>query len=260
MFKKCIVLVSDRNYINKTFETIYQIRSIGRYSGDIVLLPHPELQNSLEVLQIENTFKVICKYFDLIDTSLIFEKYNQKPFNNANYGMINKLFQYHKFYIFDEYFKNWDYVLYIDVGMKIYKDINIFWEIVKENTLLAHCDSYPSFETDMRVNFNQTSYPEIYNKLNDNINLKRTGFQSTMMLFDTKIIKSDTFKTLTDLMKDYYISVNNDQGILNIYFNGVNHLWSPITTFKNGTFLYDFHERWNFNSTNYTMLKYPKNL
>jgi hypothetical protein len=252
--KKCIVLVSDKNYISKTFETIYFIRSIGNYNGDIVLLPHPELKESKEILELENRFNIKCKFFDLIDTSFVLEKYLQRPFNSSNFGMVNKYFQFHKFYLFDNYFKSWDFILYIDVGMKIYKDINIFWDIVKENTLLAHSDNYPYYNRDLSSNFNKDSYPEIFNLLKQDINLSKDSFQSTLMLYDTKIIQDDTVSNLIKLMNKYYISNNNDQAILNIYFKDV---WFPLRIYHKGTFLYDFSERYNFKTNDYVMLKYP---
>lgn len=256
MSTKCVVLVTDKNFLEKTFSTIHQIRNIGNYEGDIVVLPHMNLLFDKWLAYMAEEYNVKLKFFAPIDLQYIYKKFSERPFQNVGF----KRMQWHKLHLFDEYFKQWDSILYMDAGMQIFDDINIFWELVVPGKLIAHSDDYPNFTTTMKRQFDSVAYPEIYSELNNKINLNRSGFQSTMMLFDTSIIEQNTKKILIDIANKYHIMRTNEQGTMNIYFNGLYNIWEPLATKYNGKFTYDFWERGNFRFKDYVMLKYPKTL
>ena len=58
---------------------------------------------------------MIKKYFPTIDRSKFIEMFNTKPFTKGDRREITKSFQYHKFYLFTEYFKQWKKIFYIEV-------------------------------------------------------------------------------------------------------------------------------------------------
>jgi hypothetical protein len=251
--RNCIVLMTDKNYIHKCIKTIYDIKSIGGYKGTIIILPSPDVPDSA----FDGIPNILIKRFDLIDIEYLLSKLKEKPFVKPNDGRhLNKTFQWHKIHLFDEYFNQWKYVFYIDAGMTIFKDINIFFELAKENTLLAHSDNYPTYEWDLSSQFD-TNYPDKYQELHKRINLHRDGFQTTIMLYDTNIIEKTTKQELIKIMNEYPICRTNEQALFNIYFNGIYHLWRPINTSYKGKLLYDYIKRWNYMIYDYTMLKQP---
>ena len=163
------------------------------------------------------------------------------------------MFQYFKFYIFDIYFKKWDKVLYIDSGMHIYNPIKRLFDISTEDVLYAHSDSYPEYTQKLDSQFakNNSIYDNLQNEYDLTIN---NYFQSTMLYFDTHIIKENMVKELIDLLNTYPIS-NGDQAIMNLYFIDT---WKPMPIKDSTGFFYDFMERENYKPTDYIMLKYPK--
>ena len=263
MEKKCIVLMSNNVEIYKanTLRTINELRTIGNYLDDIVLMYDDELVEILEI-QETNDFKnqllsmnVRLKYFPTINRTQFLEMFKIKPFVEGDKREITKTFQFHKFYLFNEYFKQWDKIFYIDAGMHIFKPINKIIDLDCKNKLLAHSDAYPYLKSKLNCQFETQAYPEIYSKLKSNYKLNIDFFQSGILLFDTNIINSNTFDELIKLSEEYFISKTNEQGIMNLYFNSKLGIWKQIQVKDDTTYFYDLWERPNRKKQDYIMLK-----
>jgi hypothetical protein len=120
---------------------------------------------------------------------------------------------------------------------------------VTENTLLAHSDAYPTYEWKLHVQFDKTN--DYFTKLDTTYNLNIDYCQTTIMLYDTKIIKENTYDDLLNLLLEYPISITNDQGIIALYFTNKN-LFKQIKTHNENTQFYDYLPR---NNKPYIMLK-----
>lgn len=83
--------------------------------------------NNQEFINHSNEYNYELKFFELIDISYILQKIKERPFTETDGRELNKTFQWHKIYLFHSYFKKWDIVFYLDIEMKIFKDINIFF-------------------------------------------------------------------------------------------------------------------------------------
>ena len=254
MSDTCIILMSNKPYLEKAKRTIRQIREIGKYKDDIVLLIGNDLKN--DNLIIDN---VIIKYFPDIDRSAIIDILKNKSvsFDGREF---NKPFQWHKVHVFDMYFKKWKKCLYIDAGMYIFNPINKIINLNCENKIVAHSDAYPTFEWKLRIQFNETQFPVLYNELCTNYNLDIDYFQSGILLYDTNIIEENTKNDLLELSNKYINSRTNDQGIMNIYFICIKKIWQPIDIKDEETYYYDYWERGNLKYYDYIMLKYPKTI
>ena len=152
-----------------------------------------------------------------------------------------KMFQYHKFHLFNTYFKRWDYIFYLDCGITIMADVSPMIQSRQPNTLLAHSDAYPKYEWKLHHQFVKNN--PYFEKLNKQYNLTSDYFQTTIMLYDTRIIDPDTMENLYNLVKMYPISVTNDQGIVSLYFTNVKPLYKQIQIKNNSTYFYDFMMR-----------------
>ena len=162
------------------------------------------------------------------------------------------MFQYHKLHLFNVFFKNWDYIFYLDCGITIFSDISPILNEITENTLLAHSDAYPTYEWKLHNQFdkNNTDY---FTKLNNSFNLNIDYFQTTIMLYDTSIIENTTYTNLLNLLFEYPISITNDQGIIALYFTNIKPLFKQIKTHNENTHFYDYLSRAYNNK--YIMLK-----
>ena len=142
-------------------------------------------------------------------------------------------------------------MFYIDCGMTIFSDITPMLNEVKENTLLAHSDAYPTYVWKLYDQFCKNN--EYFEKLNNTYNLNIDYFQSGIMLYDTKIINENTFNELLELSYKYPISKSNEQGIMAIYFTNIHPVFEQIKTHNENTRFYDFISRNKDNK--YIMLK-----
>ncbi len=248
-------MLCDKNYFNKFLYTCNQLIINGKYNNDICLVIGDDLYNS-DLLKnkiiIDNNINI--KYFpDLKFPTQILEVFNDIDRNEL---WKKKIFQYHKIYLFDTYFKQWDYIFYIDCGMQIFDDIIPIISSRKKNRLLAHSDAYPIYQWKLNIQFSnklKTIKNTYYDELIKTYNLNIDYFQTTIMLYDTNIINDNTFNNLYDLIIKYPISITNDQGIIALYFTNIENKFEQIKIKDENTYYYDYLSRNNNNR--YIMLK-----
>jgi hypothetical protein len=239
-------------------KTVRECRNIGKYSGDLVIISHPELQENTAYIQSCSSLRAVPIFLPLIDIHEILSKIKEIPFKNSiDQRETTKTFQWQKFQIFNTYFKQWDKLFYIDAGMKIIQDINIFFTFITPHTMLAHCDSYPDYDKTLGDKFDKHSRPDVYAELEKNYNLNTINYQTGIVLFHTNKIETDTVDKLVQLANKYPISLTNEQGIVNLYFIDI---LSQVPIFRENRCLYDFWERFGVHGSRYTMLKYPRTI
>ena len=207
-----ITVMANKPYL-KFFEQIhYDLRETGKYYGDIILLTD-EKTNCKKINKL-NDKKINIKRFNKI-------KFSRNANNNLNkikFGRNKtKQFQWHKFYLFNEFFKNWNFIFYLDINMKIRNNINELLKLASKDTLFAPYDAFPNLDWKLKSQFD-TENP-LYDELKQKYDLENPKyFQTGILFFDTGIIRKNTFKRLSELTETYPISKNNEQGIMNLYF------------------------------------------
>jgi len=258
--KTVITLCCNTPYLASALKTIHQVRTVGKYNGDIVFFHGNDISNDNEsIIRMIENYDVKVKYFPNIDTDYVSEVLNRAK--ELAYPAKQKIFQFHKFYTFDVYFKQWDRVLYLDCGIHVYGDIQRMFNIDCTNCFMAHSNPYPQHYGLWKLDheFELRNEPEIVEKLFKNFDMSLEDyFQSTIMLFDTVVIKEDTVSKLIELMNEYPISNANDQGILNLYFIFISKTWKLIPTMDEEGYLYDWWEREQHKCNEYVLLKYPQ--
>jgi hypothetical protein len=249
----CIILISNRKFIKRTLYTVNQLRKIGNYFGDVVIIVGEDLKD----LKL-NDKNLIIKYFPELNRSEYIKIFKKNPISDGR--EINKTFQFHKINCFDTYFKKWDICLQIDSGMHVFNDVNYLFKIDIGDQILAHSDSYPEFKRVLCDQFDNKHFKEKYKELNNIYNLNIDYFQTGFMLYKTNIITEFTKVELIELSKKWFFSKTNEQAIFNLYFNVIKNIWKPMHLINMPNFIYDYWERDNNDFFRYTMLKYPKTL
>jgi hypothetical protein len=232
----CVVFVCNKKYLDQFNKTYKQLRTIGNYNGEVTLVIGNDLSEQ-EILESNNNLNVI-KFPDFE-----FDESFMSIFNNLNRpGMWkNKIFQYHKFHLFDLYFKKWDYIFYIDSGINIKQSIQPLIDCKKKDTLLAHSDAYPTYQWKLNHQFNKCTnenQKNLFNELNNKFDLNIDYFQTTIMLYDTSIIHYNLKQNIYKLSLEYPISFTNDQGIIALYFTNIDKKWEQIPLHNNDKSLY----------------------
>lgn len=238
--KIALVFLCNKNYFEKFLKTFEMLTKNGNYSGDIVLVIGDDLVDD-ECLKLSLLNSVIIKHFPDIKLTDEFLNYSQKIPRNPRW--FKSLFQFHKFHLFSTYFKNWNFVFYIDCGASIFSDINPILEIREKDILLAHSDAYPLYHWKLHTQFSRRRKCNFYKELNEKFNLNIDYPQTTIMLFDTSIITDNTYQDLVDLMYKYPNCITNDQGIIALYFTNIFPKWKQIPTGNNEINFYDYSRR-----------------
>lgn len=255
----CTVFLCNKAYLNKFFITCNQLITHGKYNGNICLVIGDDLLDDQELYNNEfiKNNDIFIKHFPDIQFPEEFFVVNNNIKTDGRH--LTKRFQWHKLHLFNTFFKKWDYIFYLDCGINIYSDVSPILNEKTENVLLAHSDSYPQYEWKLSIQFDKSNNQSLYyyNELNQKYNLVVDYFQTTMMLYSTQIIASDTFDKLLKLSVDYPISRTNEQGIIALYFTNIEPCFNQIKLCDETTHFYDFMSR-NTNNK-YIMLKLNRN-
>jgi len=228
--KIAIATVGNFKYLRKNINNfLKELRNNGKYRGEVIIITSyftpTFLFRSLlfdKSIQIYRFKKI--KFDRQTDTSLSGLETGKEPNRH-----LTKNFQWHKLNLFDKKLNEWDYIFYLDINMRIHYDLNLILKDKPKNSLLARSDSYPDFERELSSQFDQNH--SLYKKLNSQYNLSRADyFQTGVMYFDTSIIKQNTKEEILKLVKDFPISITNEQGILNIYFLYHKKLFKELKT------------------------------
>jgi len=246
----CVVTYTDFNYLNKAEKTIKDIRTRGQFLGSLVVITDGNFKINDDYIK---EMKIIVKEYPDIDTSSLIAKIKEHPFIQSDGREYLKLKQWNKLYVFDVFFKQWDFILFVDAGLRIFDRIEFFYFQFRKNAIVAMDDAYPDYTKNFTSQI-ELSNTSVVDKLKKFYNIESKYFLNCIFLFDTNIIKDNTLSDLIDLMNEYPICKTNEMAIMNIYFA---KLWIPMNIYLRNHILFDWSERDNRIWKDYISLKYP---
>lgn len=262
MEKTTFVLVTDNNYCSRAFITINDLRTVGKWNGDIVLITIDfNLDDSYK-----NNNNIIEKKFPCIDKTNLLNKIGPNGFENSDKRELNKLNQWEKLHSFDDYFLNWNRVIFLDAGLRVLDNVKYILELDYKNKILAPIDGKQLTRTENDIFMHQLDH-----KNNEIINLVKMDFGdyifkerfmlNCMWIYDTNILKICNKDQLIEAMNKYTVCRTNEMGIMNLLFHFKYKLWERLPPIaSNGKYLFEWCElNNNFHTTwqNYCFLKYP---
>ena len=257
--KTVFTLITDSNYFNKAKRSIVDLRSKGNWKGPIVLVTIDFDLNS----NFKDFYNIIEVKFPSIDKTHLLANIGNDGFNDTtDKREINKLNQWEKLHIFDDYFLKWSRVVFLDAGLRVLDDVKYLLDLDYKDKILAPKDG--KLYEDQSFNC-QLSYdkPELIEDLKNEFGEKI--FNSNYMLnciwiYDTNILKLCDKNQLIEAMNKYTFCKTNEMGIMNIILHFKYNLWErmPIKA-SNGKFLFDWCELNNPNTSwkEYCFIKYP---
>lgn len=256
------VLVSDLNYFNRAELTIQYLRSVGLWKGQILLITLDDLNLSEDF---KKKYTVMEKKFPSIDKKPLLDKISPYGFKNSDMREIYKLNQWEKLHVFDEYFKKWKRIIYLDAGLRIFDSVEHLLELDYKNSFVCpnDCGDGPIKQT-KRFSC-QLDYADP--KLIENVEFEfgkhifdSEYFLNCIWIYDTKILDIVTKNELIDIMYRYPFCRTNEMGVMNLIIHFKHKLWKPFPHLaKNGKFLFDWCELNNPGThwSQYCFLKYP---
>jgi len=254
------VLITDENYFHKAKVTINDLRTLGNWHDKIVLITID--------FNLDNDYKLFSNItevkFPLIDKTILLNKIGPEGFSNSDKREINKLNQWEKLHVFDDYFLKWDRVVFLDAGLRVLEDVKYLLELDYKGHILAQNDAAPYFQAD-KIFKHQLSYDNsetidlIKNDFGEDI-FNSQHMLNCMWVYDTSILKICNKTQLIEAMNKYTACKTNEMGIMNLLFHFKYHMWKefPLKA-SNSKFLFEwcelnhpFHTTWK----DYCFIKY----
>jgi len=259
-----IVTLCDEAYLEKALRTIQDIRSVGEWKGDLVLIavgfqPNPDICLH---------YGIQVAYFPRIPTEHLLAQYQTNPLSIPTHDRreYKKLTQWEKLHVFDPYFQRWNRIIFVDAGLRILDSLEHFLCLEWRGKLLAQDDTWNDATKRFRSQVEMTNNPEILQTYTDTFGTKclhEPFFLNCMWIYDTSLLKMVTKNELLDTMNKFPLWRTNEMGVMNTLFTFKYRLWKPFhLRTQHGKYLLDWSERNRPNTTwrNYCALKYPVTL
>lgn len=205
----------DASYFPKARRTIRELQVHGKWLGDIVLLAvdfKPEPIRGVRIRHITH-----------MNTEPLLEQWKTHPIqampDNRHYG---KIYQWDKLQVFTPYFKQWDRVVFVDAGMRIFDIVQPLLDLPWRHCLLAPDDADPydngsRFKRQLDLTANPDATARLLETYGEGI-LDRRYFNNCIFVFDTQLIDTTTLPRLQKMMVDFPIFLCNETGLMNVAF------------------------------------------
>lgn len=254
------VLISDIGYFHKAKKTIADLRYRGEWKGDIVFITIDFQLNT----NFKNYYNIIEVSFPKIDKSILLSKIG-KGFSVGDKREINKILQWEKIHVFDEYFAKWKRIVFIDAGLRIFYSVDNLLNLDYKGKILAPNDA--GYYDKKEAIFNcQISHDDkkLVEKIREDFGydiLFKDYFLNCMWIYDTEILKICGKKDLIHIMNEYPLCKNNEMTAMNLLFTFKHKLWQEFPKrADNGKYLFEWCESNHPHSTtwrDYCCIKYP---
>jgi hypothetical protein len=231
MTNTAVVILTDRNYFSRAKRTIIDVRTKGKWLGDLVLITigFDASKNFIDF------YEVIPKRFEHINTDYLVSQYTQHPLKTIeDKRHLLKLSQWNKFYVFDEWFLQWNKIIYLDAGLRVFDKIAYLDNLSCEGKLLAP-DDVPAcgvqrFEAMLEMNANPAAAGALLTEFSADI-LKQRYFLNCIWVYDTSLIRNCNVQQLIETMNKYPICRCNEMTIMNLIFTFKLKAWEPFPEF-----------------------------
>lgn len=253
------VLITDWKYFDKAKRTIIDLRSVGNWKKDIVVITVDFNLNQNFV----DFYNIIQVQFENIDKRELLLKLGN-GFANSDKRELNKLNQWEKLHVFDDIFKKWNRIIYLDSGLRVLDNVESLLKLDYKNKLLAPNDIAPYYHTNkpfrLQLDFENEEKVKILLQDFDAKIFNEEYFLNCIWIYDTQILNICTKKELIDGMNKYTLCRTNEMGIMNLFFNFKYNLWKEFPLKVSNKYLFEWNETNHKHNTtwrDYCLIKYP---
>ena len=210
---KVFVALTDKNFLEHFKSLYYSAITIGKWDGDFVVIVPESDKGEFD----EEEFKGVKFFYG--------ETLEGEPRPH-----------YYKYYLFDDYFKQWDWIFYCDLDVLFFNEIDLDLENRNKDVMYANdCNYSPlcyqfEYRDDEVKGFNEEQMKR-YEWMRENW-MSTPSFQTCFMLFHKDMITKDRFNKFLDLHQEWYIDLDlcitgltEEQSIVNVEF--INN-WEPL--------------------------------
>lgn len=237
------VTLTDQSYFPKAIRTMQELMDAGEWKGDIVLIavdfdPNPDqLQRNVIVYRTTH-----------INTNGLVESFRKNPLrpmpDNRHLG---KLYQWDKFQVFKPFFRQWERVVFLDAGMRVFNPVQPLLDLEWKGRFLAPDDSEPYDNGNrLQCQFDWDANPEVTERVFADFSrdiLDKYYFINCIFVFDTALLDRISYEEMEDAMNRYPICMCNEMGIMNLIFHCKLDVWTPFPEKVGDKYLYGWSER-----------------
>ena len=252
-----VVLVTDGGYFDKALNTIRDLRGVGGWDGELVVI----CVDFMIPTEIENEFCLITKSFPRIDIEPFLKYVREKPLSipTCDGREWKKQNQWEKLHVFDDWFKQWDRIVYFDAGLRILDRIDNFLDVDWEGRFVAPDDDQWGWTKRFADQLEISNWPDKLQELQGDFTdiLNGRYFLNCMWIYDTRIGISK--EELINTIGKYPLWRTNEMGVMNVVIHFKMKKWYALPLYAtNNKILFDWSEynrggKWN----DYCALKYP---
>lgn len=213
-----LVSLTDRNYIDPVKQLFSSVYHNAGWQGDYLLLCHDVDEKDMQWFSDRG---IITR-----DVAPLYDR----DFEHFPPTILSKL------YLFDNYFKGWKRVLFLDGDITIKAcldgmlDLPAFSAVEDVHAIPLKKQFYK------KRHLPDTGARSRLDRVRSTYDMGRTAFNVGVMSFDTEVIGYSTFNEMLDLFHEYgLLSPYNEQAVLNLYFA---NRWSPMPLVYNNYYLY----------------------
>lgn len=250
------VTLCDSSYFPRAKRTIYELKTAGQWKGDVVLLAVdfcPELIEGVTILHLSH-----------VDTDNLVSQLRAHPLppmdDNRHFA---KLYQWDKLQVFTPFFRDWERVVFLDAGIRIFDSVQPLLDLDWRGKFLAPDDSDPydngvRFRDQLALRSNPDAVRKLFSVYPESI-LNEHYFLNCIFLFDTTLLERVSFEEMIHAMNEYPICMCNEMGIMNLFFTFKLGVWTPLQQRVGDKYLFGWSERnykENPTSESFHFLKY----
>lgn len=193
--KNLIVTLANEGYLEQAKQLFAGVFYNAGWKGDYLLLAHNVAPEKL-------------KWFKNNGIKIYKTKTINKYTGPGNYPEV----VLSKLYLFKEYFKKWNKIIYLDADIIVRASLDKLLET-------KYFSSPEGEEPYLKKQFTADKKIIEELRLNQDYNLNSRAFLSGIFCFDTKLITTNTFNSLVIMQKHYSSACNyGEEPILNIFF------------------------------------------
>jgi hypothetical protein len=187
------------------------------------------------------------------------------PFEDSDKREFNKLNQWEKLHVFDNYFSTWNKVIFLDAGLRILDSVEYLLKLDCNNVFMAPNDAgvneNPNKIFSSQISCRDTQLVEkLKNEFGKEI-LNSQYFLNCIWIYDTKILNIIKKDELIEYIYKYPLCKTNEMTIMNLIIHFKYKLWKQFPNYipDKSKYLFDWCELNNYGTTwnNYCYLKYP---
>lgn len=249
------VTLSDESYAPKARNTICELQAHGAWKGDIVWIAVDFAPEPMKGVHIYTTTHLNTD--TLVEQ---FKKHPLKPMSDNRH--LGKLYQWDKLQVFKPYFRQWERVVFLDAGIRVFDTVQPLLDLPWKDKFLAPDDSDPydngnRFRCQLDLEVNPEAVSRLFTDYTNTI-LDAHYFLNCMFMFDTSLLEKVSFEELESAMNKYPICMCNEMGIMNLIFNYSLNVWTPFPQRVDDKYLFAWAENNYRERPNWTAFHFIK--